>query len=191
MKHILRYCFLIIGIFHIINTQGQGIKSLEQNNGFKNYKLGSKFVLGLGVKAKQPDGSDKIIIDYAKESIGDIPVKAVDLYYFKDTLGKIVVRVSPEYYVKLIEALNNSFGAHTQDLSSNDKVTLDSMANVSYYKDDYIWKASKIRLEYLYVYPKNGAGSYGTRELSLIYSLNDLGLRSQRAKTGANTAKNF
>ena len=62
----------------------------------KKYKLSSKFVLGLGVKHKDPDGADKIVIDYTKDMIGDIPVKTIELYYLKDTLAKIIVNVSPE-----------------------------------------------------------------------------------------------
>ena len=191
MKHTLRYSLFLAGFFIVICAQSQTLKSLEENNGFKKYKLGSKFVLGYGVKGKQPDGSDKIVIDYAKEFIGDIPVKTIELYYIRDTLAKIVVKITPEYYAKLIDAVRNSFGSPTQDLSSNDKVKFDSLANTNYYKDDFIWKASKIRLEYLYVYPKTGAGSYGVRDLALIYSLNDLGLRLQRGRATAGAAKNF
>ena len=191
MKHTLRYSILVTSMLILGSAHSQTLKSLEANNGFKKYKLGSKLVLGYGIKNKQQDGSDKIVIDYAKEFIGDIPVKTIELYYLKDTLGKIIVRISPEYYAKLIDAVRNSFGSHTQDLSSNDKARFDSLANPNYYKDDYIWKASRIRLEYLYVYPKTGSGSYGTRELALIYSLNDLGLRLQRVKAGASAAKNF
>jgi hypothetical protein len=50
------------------------------------------------------------VIDYAKETIGDIPVKTIELYYLKDTLAKIIVQISPEYYEKLINACKSSFG---------------------------------------------------------------------------------
>lgn len=169
----------------------QSVKSLDENNGFKKYKLGSRFVLGLGVKNKDEDGADRIVIDYLRESIGDIPVKTIELYYLKDTLSKIVVRISPEYYEKLIDAMRNSFGPATQDVSSNEKINLDSSVNVNYYKDEYIWKASRFRLHYYYSYPKTGSGAYGIRELHLTYIMNDYALRLQRAKRGANQAKNF
>src|SRR5436190_3474839 len=99
-------CFSV-GILMILNLHAQSLKSLDDNNGFKKYKLGSKFILGLGVKHKDEDGADQIVIDYGKETIGDIPVKTIELYYLRDTLAKIIVRVSPEYYAKLIEACKN------------------------------------------------------------------------------------
>ena len=70
--------------------------------------------MGLGVKHKDAEGADKIVIDYTKDMIGDIPVKAIELYYLKDTLAKIIVQVSPEYYEKLIAACKSSFGQPTQ-----------------------------------------------------------------------------
>lgn len=175
----------------ISKMQAQNLKSLEDNNGFKKYKLGSKFVLGLGVKHKDEDGADKIIIDYANEMIGDIPVKTIELYYLKDTLAKIIVRISPEYYAKLIDAVKNSFGPPTKDLSINEKVKLDSMVAVNSYKDNYIWKATRLRLEYYYLYPQISSGGYGAKILYLAYILNDYGQRLQRVQKGTNSAKNF
>ncbi len=175
----------------ILNMQAQSLKSLETNNGFKKYKLGSKFVLGLGIKYKDEDGADKIVIDYANEVIGDIPVKTMELYYLRDTLSKIIVRISPEYYAKLIDACKSSFGQPTQDFSSNEKVKFDSTVSVNSYKDNYIWKANRLRLEYYYYYPKISNGGYGVRSLYLAYILNDYGQRLQRAKRVINSAKNF
>lgn len=171
--------------------QSQSLKNLEDNNGFKKYKLGSKFVLGLGVKHRDEEGADKIVIDYAKETIGDIPVKAVELYYLKDTLAKIIVQVSPEYYEKLIDACKSSFGQPTKDISNNEKGKFDSSSYENYYKDNYVWKAPRLRMEYFYLYPKMGSGAYGTRTLNLTYILNDYGQRLQRVQRGINSSKNF
>ena len=182
---------LIVGLLMITSMQAQSLKSLEDNNGFKKYKLGSKFVLGLGIKHKDADGADKIVIDYTKEMIGDIPVKSIELYYLRDTLAKIIVNISPEYYEKLIDACKSSFGQPTRDNSSNEKVRSDSSASTNYYKDNYIWKANKLRLEYFYLYPKITSGAYGTRTLYLTYILNDYGQRAQRVQKGNNPAKNF
>jgi hypothetical protein len=186
-----RPCFLLISLFTISSLKAQSLKSLEDNNGFKKYKLASKFVLGQGIKNKDAEGADKIVIDYANETIGDIPVKTIELYYLKDTLAKIIVKVPSEYYQKLAEALKNSFGQPTQDFSNNEKVKLDSTVSANYYKDNFLWKATRIRLEYLYTYPKNSGGAYGAKNLQLIYSLNDYGQRLQRAQKGASSAKNF
>jgi len=190
-ENFLRISGLLVGLLVITNIQAQSLKSLEENNGFKKYKLSSKFVLGLGIKHKDADGADKIVIDYTKEMIGDIPVKSIELYYLKDTLAKIIVNISPEYYEKLIDACKSSFGEPTRNFSSNDKVKFDSTISTNYYKDNYIWKANRLRLEYFYFYPKTGSGAYGTRTLYLAYILNDYGQRLQRVQKGTNPAKNF
>ncbi len=183
---------MIASLLAISRLQAQSVKNLDQNNGFKKYKLGSKFVVGYGIKYKDEEGADRIVIDYAKESIGDIPVKTIELYYLRDTLAKIIVRVSPEYYEKLLDACKDGFGQPTQDISSNQKVNKDTAAvSVNYYKDDYIWKASRLRMEYYYSYPKLSGGAYGNKSLYLAYALNDYWQRLQRVKKGANTAKNF
>jgi hypothetical protein len=192
MKKILFYIScLLVGVIVTSNLQAQSLKNLEDNNGFKKYKLGSKLVLGLGVKYKDAEGADKIVIDYTKDMIGDIPVKAIELYYLKDTLAKIIVGISPEYYEKLINACKSSFGQPTRDVSNNEKVKFDSTGSVNYYKDNYIWKATRFRMEYFYQYPKTGSGAYGTRNLYLMYILNDYGQRLQRVQRGINSAKNF
>lgn len=192
MKKILfRISCLLAGVLVILDMQAQNLKNLEDNNGFKKYKLGSKFVLGLGVKNKDAEGADKIVIDYTKDMIGDIPVKAIELYYLKDTLAKIIVQVSPEYYEKLIAACKSSFGQPTRDVSNNEKVKVDTTGSLNYYKDNYIWKATRLRLEYFYLYPKISTGAYGTRSLNLTYILNDYAQRLQRVQRSINSAKNF
>ena len=188
---LLSFCFLLISVLTMPTLRAQSLKSLEENNGFKKYKLGSKFVLGYGVKQKDEEGADKIIIDYANETIGDIPVKTIELYYLRDTLAKIIVRVPPNYYTKLIDAVKNSFGSPTQDVSSNEKVTLDSTLSPHLYKDNFLWKTGRLRMEYFYSYPKVSTGAYGVKNLYLAYVLNDYGQRLQRAKRGLNPAKNF
>ena len=190
-KDLFRISSLLVGLLMITSIQAQSLKNLEENNGFKKYKLSSKFVLGLGIKQKDAEGADKIVIDYTKDMIGDIPVKSIELYYLKDTLAKIIVNISPEYYVKLIDACKNSFGEPTKDFSNNEKVKFDSTVSSNNYKDNYIWKANRLRLEYFYLYPKMSSGSYGTRTLYLTYILNDYGQRLVRAKKVTNSAKNF
>ena len=182
---------LIIGLLMITSMQAQSLKSLEENNGFKKYKLGSKFVLGLGIKHKDQDGADKVVISYTKDMIGDIPVQSIELYYLRDTLAKIIVRISPEYYAKLIDLCKSSFGEPTKDFSSNEKVKFDSTVSVNNYKDNYIWKANRLRLEYFYLYPKISSGAYEAKMLYLTYILNDYGQRLVRVQKGSNSAKNF
>ena len=192
MKNKLAGTFLLfIGLLAITDLRSQSLKSLDDNNGFKKYKLGSRFVVGMGIKHKDEEGADKVVIDYAKETIGDIPVKAIELYYLKDTLSRIIVRVSPEYHEKLIEACKSSFGPPTQDISNNAKTNFDSTFSGNLYKDDFIWKAKRLRMEYYYSYPKVSTGAYGIKSLYLAYVINDYAQRLQRVKKGTNTAKNF
>jgi hypothetical protein len=103
----------------------------------------------------------------------------------------IIVRISPEYYEKLNEAVRNSFGQPTQDISYNQKTRIDSAVAIGTYKDHFIWKANRINLQYFYNYPKTSGGAYGNKSLYLAYSLNDYGQRLQRSKKGQNSAKNF
>jgi hypothetical protein len=101
------------------------------------------------------------------------------------------VRVSPEYHEKLIDAVKGSFGAPTQDISNNAKANLDSAVSANYFKDDYIWKAKRLRMEYYYSYPKVSTGAYGIKNLYLAYVVNDYPQRLQRAKRVTTSAKNF
>ena len=56
----IRIYLSVISMSIMISLQAQSLKNLDENNGFKKYKLGSKFVMGYGVKHKDTDGADKI-----------------------------------------------------------------------------------------------------------------------------------
>src|SRR5678809_578749 len=118
----INYCIVLftIVLFTPLLFSAQGLKNLDDNNGFKKHKLGSRYTSLYGVKSKQEDGSEKVVINSTADKIGDIPVKTIELYYLKDTLAKIIVKVSPEYHARLIEASKNSFGIPTQNLSDNE-----------------------------------------------------------------------
>lgn len=170
----------------------QSLKNLEDNNGFKKYKLGSPYVIGMGVKGKAEDGADRIVIDYLQETIGDIPVRTIELFYLRDTLSKIIVRVPAENYEKLLGACKNSFGLPTGNLSDNEgtRKSGGSTAPVSLYRDQYVWNTKKISLEYFYLYPVV-SGGYGTRELRLTYTLGDYAARQKRTGKGSYNPKDF
>ena len=191
MRNILPAICALLCVVITTSVRSQTLKSLEDNNGFKKYKLGSKFVMGMGLKQKDEDGADKVTIDYTKDMIGDIPVKTIELYYLKDTLAKIIVRISPEYYEKLNDAARNSFGQPTQDLSFNQKIRKDSAVTIGSYKDEYMWKANRINLRYYYMYPITSGGAYGNKTLYLAYALNDYPQRLLRAKKVQSAARNF
>jgi hypothetical protein len=188
------YLFVTVSLLVTTNLQAQNLKNLENNKGFKNYKLGTKFNMGYGMKKKDADGADKVLIDYTREKIEDIPVKAIELFYLNDTLSKIIVRIPTESYIKLLDACKNSFGPPTDDLSSNEsngktKKDVDNTGNN--YKDQYVWKVKQFSMEYIYSYPKIRGDVYGLKELYLVYSLNDFSTRLQRVNKGKYTSKDF
>lgn len=171
----------------------QGLKNLDDNNGFKKHKLGSKYTSLYGIKSKEEDGSEKVIIS-SSDKIGDIPVKTIELYYLKDTLSKIIVRVSPEYHAKLIEASKNSFGSPTQNLCDNEttrKAKNQNLTSGKYYTDQYMWKSKRLNMEYFYQYPIVEATAYTLKDLHLSFTLNDYATRLSRAKKGSYNAKDF
>ena len=141
--------------------------------------------MGYGIKNKQEDGSEKVVISYTKEKIGDIDVKAIELYYLKDTLSKIIVQFSPENYQKLLEACKNSFGEPTKDMSGND---ITSKGN---FNDLYVWNTEKFSMQYYYSHPKISGGGYDVKELYLDYHFSDYLLRQQRVKKVNYSSKNF
>lgn len=178
-------CVFTCFIINITVLKGQSLKTLEEINGFKKYKLGSRFVLGTGIKTKNEAGGDKVVIDYTTEKIGDIPVKSIELFYLRDTLSRIVVRVLPEFYKNLLEALTNSFGEATENKSSY------ASSGNDYYIDRFFWNTKKFNLEYYYFHPTVSGGGYGTTDLHLAYTLNDYNTRQQRTKAGNYSAKDF
>ena len=183
MKTVLRIlCVIPFILFSLTVLNSQSLKNLEDNNGFKKYKLGSRFVLSTGVKMKNEEGGDKVVIDYTTETISDIPVKTIELIYLRDTLSKIVVRVLPEFYSSLLEACINSFGQPTED---------NRTGTGNYSTERYIWKGKRFNLEYYYNYPSVSGGGYGKKDLFLSYTLNDFIQRMQRTKTGNYSAKDF
>lgn len=172
----------------------QSLKSLDDNNGFKKHKLGAKYTSLYGIKSKEEDGSEKVVISSSSDKIGDIPVKTIELYYLKDTLSKIIVNISPEYHARLIEASKSSFGTPTQNLSDNETTRSaknENLAAGKYYRDQYIWKSKRINLEYFYQYPVVEATAYAQKDLHLSFALNDYAIRLSRAKKGTYTAKDF
>ena len=101
MKKILFPCLFLSSSLFFLAAQSQNLKALETNNGFKIYKLGSKYTSLYGIKNKDEDGADRVLINYTKDKIGEIPVRLIELFYLNDTLAKILVHVSPENNKKL------------------------------------------------------------------------------------------
>ena len=193
-KSLAPLCFIPVFLLISFTLHAQGSKVLDDNNGFKKHKLGSKYTSLYGAKAKEEDGSEKVVISSPGDKIGDIPVKAIELYYLKDTLSMIIVRVSPEFHARLAEATKGSFGTPSQDRSDNAstrKKKNEDLSTGKYYRDQYLWKGKRINMEYFYQYPIVDATAYTIKDLHLSYSMNDYNNRLTRAKKGKFSPKDF
>lgn len=194
MKRIISILFLLASPALMIALHAQGLIKLDDNNGFKNYKLGTRYTPSYGVKTKQDDGSDKVVVGYVTDRIGDIPVKSIELVYIRDTLATISVNVEPDYADKLVTALKNSFGDPTADSSDNEatrKLKPKKGNTGSFYTDRLIWKASRIGLEYYYFYPEYSSGGGAVKSLKLIYSLNNFSLTLSKSDNSKYSSKDF
>ena len=184
----------IVLILSTSMINAQGLKNVDDKNGFKNFKLGSKYTPVNGTKEKDESGAEKVVIHKTAEMIGDIPIKTIELFYLRDTLAKIQVQVSPENHARLIEACKNSFGTPTEDFCDNETTRTKKRENLTtgkYYRDQYKWKASKITLDYFYQYPIVSGDPYALKDLFIAYSLNNYAARLQNAKKGTYTPKDF
>jgi hypothetical protein len=168
----------------VLSARSQTNKKLDEVNGFKNYKLGSKYQPAYGIKGKQEDFSDKVTISGNSEKIGEVTVSRIELIYAGDSLGRIVVYAEPHQHKDLLESCKNFFGEPFKDLSDNE-ASRQKSGNTGgglVYTNNYLWKSSKLSLEYLYKYPKIEGGAYGVKELFLVYTVNNFQARLDRAK---------
>src|SRR5205814_4327557 len=118
-------------------------------------------------KTKQADGSEIVTIgSYAREKVGDIAVSSIELIYLSDILSKIIVHFEPQNNSKLLDALKGSFG---QPSESSSMASKDGSTQLN----KYVWKGSKLNLEYFYGYPKASGSSNAFEQLRLSYSLNN------------------
>src|SRR5258708_35696992 len=158
---------IALSAFCFSTLNAQNTKQLDANNGFKKYKLGSKYQGVYGAKAKQPDGSELVTIgSYAREKVGDIPVSSIELIYLSDVLSKIIVHFEPNNNSQLLDALKGSFGQPSESSSTASK-------DGSTQLNKSTWKGSKLTLEYFYGYPKVSGSSNSFEQLRLLYSINN------------------
>jgi hypothetical protein len=176
---------LIIACTFFSTLHSQSIKQLETNNGFKKYKLGSKYQGVYGAKAKQVDGSEIVSIgSNTREKVGDIAVSSIELVYLSDILSKIIVHFEPHNNSQLLDAVKSSFG---QPSTSSSTASKDGSTQIN----KYTWKGSKLNLEYFYGYPKVSGSSNSMEQLRLSYSINDYSAKLENSKKGKYSAKDF
>ncbi len=171
---------ILLGISY---SDAQTAKKIDDNNGFKKYKLGSRYQLVYGAKAKQPDGSDLVHLPAMNEKIGDIPVTSVDLIYVSDLLSKIIVHFESRQNAKLLEACKGSFG-NPQDLSETSRAGTNQV-------NHYLWKGNKVKMEYVYTYPKASGSSNAVENLQLVYAYNDYDKKVEGSNKNKYSSKDF
>jgi hypothetical protein len=177
---LIAVCFISLSVL-----QAQSTKQLDANNGFKKYKLGSKYQGVYGTKIKQSDGSELVSIgSQVGEKVGDIPVKSVELIYISNLLSRIIVHFEPHNSSKLLDALKGSFGEPSETSSDASK---DGQTQINKSK----WKGSKLVLEYFYGAPKASGSSNSFEQLRLIYSLNNYAAKLEGSKKSNYSAKDF
>jgi hypothetical protein len=164
-------------------SSAQTAKKIDDNNGFKNYKLGTRYQLVYGAKAKQTDGSDLVKVPAMNQKIGDIPVTSIDLVYVNDILSRILVHFEPQQNAKLLEACKNSFGG-PEDISETSRTGTNQV-------NHYVWKGTKVKMEYVYSYPKASGSSNAVQDLHLQYTYNDYDKRVENSTKGKYSSKDF
>jgi hypothetical protein len=176
---------LLASCAFFFTLHSQSIKQLETNNGFKKYKLGSKYQGIYGAKTKQDDGSEIVTIgSNSGEKVGDIPVKSLELIYLSDILSRIIVHFEPYNNSKLLDALKGSFGQPSESSSTASK---DGATQIN----KHTWKGSKLNLEYFYGYPKVSGNGNSFEQLRLTYNLNNYSAKLESSKKGKYSAKDF
>jgi hypothetical protein len=185
---------LLFAVLVFSSLHAQDIKSLDERNGFKNFKLGSKYTAVYGGKAKEESGAEKVTITRTEEKIGEIPIKTIELFYLRDTLARIEIKISPENHAKLIEACKGAFGPATDDFCDNEETRKKKNENLTmgkYYRNQYKWKGIKVNLDYFYQYPIISSDPYAVKELYIAYSITDYAKRLDAAKKAGYSPKDF
>ncbi len=182
---------LSFGISLIAQTGGA---KLDENNGFKSFKFGEKLQPYLNLKSF----SDNYIVNDqhvlripGKDlTVGDIPVKCVDLYFIGDSLCKIEVFFKVQYNEELIGACNNVFGKADSVHYKTDSTEVKEVPGMIV-KESY-WHGKEINLTYsdqsnrYYSIPQKDSPIYKRLTVSLVYKLNSyeslIGIKKEEVK---------
>lgn len=187
MKKFFLSSILIIGL---ISVYSQGIDKLQDNNGFKSYKLGTIYNHSYGEKTKFLDEIYRVIVQSKNEYIDDIPVQKVELFYIKDTLCRIILRFNRFDGYKLKNACETAFGTPTKDKSNTEATRMfnkkqeKDLLNGDYYS--LLWLTKTFEFSYYYGLPQGWLDN--SDNCRLVYNLNDFDKRAQRAKKKYNSA---
>lgn len=193
MKKIIPFLVLTLS-FSLSALLSNAQNNLEKSGGFKKYKLLSKYTNIYGQKAKTEEGPEMVSITYCPETIGDIPVDKIELYYLRDSLYRIKVFVAANNYEKLLNACKGSYGAPAMNLSNNE-TTQSQDSTLSHtgstFADRYRWKSGKIVMDYNYIYPKSSGNPYAPKQLYLLYEAANYESTLKRVKSASYSSSDF
>ncbi|MEI6816542.1 MAG: hypothetical protein WCL14_08020 [Bacteroidota bacterium] len=158
----------------------QASSKLDENNGFKDYKFGDKLKGYLKMKKFSDSyfvNDQNVLRIPAKDlSIGDIPVKYVDLYFIDSLLSKIEVFLPVQYNNDLLTACKNVFGTpdsmhYKSDTSGKKEDIPDMIVSETY------WHGAEIKLSFsdlskkFYTTPEKDSPLYKKLTVKLVYEL--------------------
>jgi hypothetical protein len=83
----------------------------------------------------------------------------------------------------LLEACKASFGS-PQDLSETSRTGTNQV-------NHYMWKGNKVKMEYVYSYPKASGSSNVAESLQLVYTYNDFDKKVENSNKGKYSSKDF
>jgi hypothetical protein len=180
----MKFLFLTIVILTYNICYSQSVKTLEDNNGFRQYKLGSIYSSSYGTKEKYITGVQRVTLENAIEYISDIPVNVIELFFINDSLAQIILRFKTEYGYQLKDACESAFGKATKNDSNTETTRMFDKTQKKISLNDYYslkWLTNKFTFSYYYSLPI----TFGDNLLSschLVYTINDYDKRVQRAK---------
>jgi hypothetical protein len=141
------------------NAHSQSIAALDNNNGFKHFKFGMhKSSFGERQFYTVENGGAERCVITGIESIGDIKVKDVELYFVEGYLAKIIVNIP--YGSSLFDACVSAFGQPSRPCFRSDYVEGETR--------ECEWIGNKVKLHFYYGYnynfnSKSIGDSYSTR----------------------------
>ena len=164
-----------------LSILAQSGSKLDENNGFKTFKFGDKIKTYLDQKAFSDNyilNEQHVIRIPGKDmTVGDIPIKCIDLYFIDDSLCKIEVLFKVMYNEELIAACKNVFGPADSTHYKNDSTGANENISAMIVKESY-WHGKNINLSYVdlsnryYTIPEKDSKIYKKLTVSLIYKLN-------------------
>jgi len=173
---------ILLSLFCSLSIIAQSGSKLDDNNGFKTFKFGEKIKPYLNLKSFSDNymlNDQHVLRIPGKDlSVGDIPVKCIDLYFIGDSLCKIEVFFKVMNNEELIAACKNVFGnpdsVHYKNDSSGEGENISAMI----IKECY-WHGRDINLTYsdlsnrYYTIPQKDSPIYKKLTVSLVYKLNN------------------